>query len=171
MQRIILGSTSRHKIEAVRAACEKVGLAADVSGFPAESGQDAQPVGYDATRSGAYARASQARDSEPTAIAIGIESGIDLDGDSWYDFAIVIVLIPDRPDPIEVESVRFGFPAEYATEAKRLGFGTNTIGNVIAARCGCDPTDPHSYLSSGKTSRSELLGDAIVKALDRIPRA
>lgn len=167
MERIIVGTTSRHKILAVRRACREAGIVAEVFGMHAESGEDAQPFGYDATYAGANARATQARGADPAAaLAIGIESGIRHENGDWIDFA-VIVAIPLFAEPVVTETEPFGFPEEYVAAARGLGFATTTVGDVLHGRFGCDGTDPHSFLSEGKVSRSDLLVPAIVDALKR----
>jgi len=171
MTRIVLGTTSRHKADTVRMACREIGLVAEVFGSMAESGQDAQPVGYDATRAGAASRAMQARSRDRSAIAVGIESGIVFENGIWNDVAIVAILVPPSLEPIVVESEPFAFPEECVREAEALGFGTTTVGAVIAKQFGCDPTDPHAFLSHGKVTRSDLLMKAVSEALRKVMKA
>ncbi len=170
MARIVLGTTSRHKIDAVREACKKADIVAEVFGSSAESFQNEQPVGYDATYAGAFARADQARHRDTSAIAIGIESGISFEGGIWNDFAVIVVLEPISRKTIVAETEPFEFPERYVREAEAIGFKTTTVGSVIAKHTRCDPTDPHSFLSDGKVSRSDLLTDALVEAFGKIKK-
>ncbi|MEK7172586.1 MAG: DUF84 family protein, partial [Patescibacteria group bacterium] len=74
--KIVLGSTSSHKITAVEQACQQLGIEAIVSGVKAASGQNEQPVGLSETYQGALNRAQGAKAQKPEAVAIGIEGGI-----------------------------------------------------------------------------------------------
>jgi non-canonical (house-cleaning) NTP pyrophosphatase len=168
MEKIILGSTSKHKIEAVRRACMEVDFLAEVFGIVTESGQNAQPVGYDETYAGASARATQAKERDQGTVAIGIESGIFPRDGKWFDIAIVVVLVPGCPEPIVVESEPFEFPEDCVSEARKRGVETTTVGDVLAERFGCDPTDPHAFLSEGRVKRSDLLAKVIADGLRKI---
>jgi hypothetical protein len=65
--KITLGSMSTHKLNAVRQACQELGLDAVVLGVKTQSGQNEQPVGFDETFGGALNRATSAMSKTPTA--------------------------------------------------------------------------------------------------------
>lgn len=165
--KIVVGSTSAHKLDAVRRACERTELHASVSGVKADSGQHEQPVGFNATYGGALARARAARVQSAESIAIGIESGIfRFGGDNpiTLDIAVVVALTPDGREIISTsEGVQF--PEQYVAMAEARGFATTTVGSVIAEALGGDPTNPHATHTHGKITRTELLVDALSVAL------
>jgi len=144
---ITLGSTSTHKLEAVRQACRKLGLEAIVSGVKTSSGQNEQPVGFDETFSGAFTRATSAKAQKPDGIAIGIESGIFRFGATLITLDIaVIVLLTSNGRQIVTSSEGIQFPEKFVRIAEGRGFKTTTVGAVITEQFGDDPTDPHSTL-------------------------
>lgn len=169
---ILLGSESLHKLDAVRKACERLGMKASVSGIKASSGQNAQPIGYEETFAGALARAKLARNQNPDAIGVGIESGIlPLGRPSVFyfdlDIAVVVVLTMDNRW-IVTTSAGIAFPWEHVQTAENRGFESTTVGSVIAKGMGGDPADPHSTLTKGQVSRTMTLTDAVVLALSQI---
>lgn len=166
---IVLGSTSSHKLDAVRKACERLGITASVSGVKTSSGQNAQPLGFEETFNGALTRAISAR-AQKDAMAVGIENGIfRFCGQKVASFDIaVIVLITTDNRHIVTTSAGMVFPEEYVKIAETQGFESSTVGAVIAGFFGSDPADPHSILTKGKVSRETILIDALVLALSQI---
>lgn len=169
--KITLGSTSLHKLNALRQACEALELKAEIDCVKTSSGQKEQPVGFEETFAGALNRAVSARRQRPDTIVIGIESGIFCIKtgflDVYLDIAIIVVL--DRNGRrIVTTSSGMEFPVRYIKEATNLGFKTTTIGSVITKELGGDPGDPHSTLTGGKISRTRTLVDALVMALKQI---
>lgn len=174
MQTIIVGSVSPLKKQATRNGCSLIRFEAEIFGIQTESGQDAQPIGYEATQAGAYARALQAQKKDRKAIGIGIESGLVLEDGVWYDVAIVILLVPGRTEPIEVVSEKFKIPEQYVgciEEAERRGFATTTLGDILHERYGCDPTDLEAFFSDGRTGRADLMAPAIAEVLGQLDEA
>jgi len=165
--KITLDSSSKHKIEAVKKACVSVGIDAEFSVTKTPSGVREQPVGFEETFRGALARAKGARKADPRAVAIGIESGIFRFGGTTLDMAIIAILTPDGRQII-ASSAGFEFPEEYVKIAEARGFESTTVGSVIAEKFGGDSTDPHSALSGGKVSRSEILAEALALGLRQI---
>lgn len=168
--RIILGSTSRHKLDAVQQACAKLELTAIVSGIKTSSGQNEQPVGFDETLGGALTRATSAKEQEPESIAIGIESGIfniKTNGPLTLDIAVVVVLTPDGRQIITT-SEGIQFPQECVTIAESRGFKTTTVGTIVTEQYGGEPTDPHSVLTKGVVTRTMTLIDALMVALRQL---
>lgn len=167
---IILGSTSKHKLEALKKACELLKLEANISGIKTESGQNEQPVGFEETFQGALTRAQAAQTHAPTNFAVGIESGIfnfNVDKPTTLDIATIIILTPDGKR-IVASSMGVQFPEEFVKIAEQRGFTKNTVGSVIAAKLGGDATDPHSTLTHGKITRSATLVGALVTALSQL---
>lgn len=170
--RVVLGSTSPHKLNAVRNACERLGIRASVSGVETSSGQNEQPVGFEETFNGALIRTLSARVQDTGAVSIGIESGIfrlRFDGRSFvFIDAAVIVLITSNNRQIVTTSAGIVFPEEFVEVAEMRGFESTTVGSVIAEKLGGDPADPHSTLTNGRVSRKMILTDALVVALGQI---
>jgi non-canonical (house-cleaning) NTP pyrophosphatase len=164
--KITLGSMSTHKLNAVRQACQELGLDAVVLGVKTQSGQNEQPVGFDETFGGALNRATSAMSQNPDSIAIGIESGIFHFGVT-LDIAVIVVLTPDDRR-IVTTSEGIEFPEEFVRIAEERGFETTTVGSVITERLGGDPTDPHSVLTKGKVTRTKTLVDALKTALHQL---
>ena len=161
---IMLGSTSQIKMKAVEAACQVLGLSAAITMTSADSGISSQPVGREETERGARNRAHEARTRAPHGYAIGIENGIHETTTGWQDWAVIIVIRPDGTE-ILVDSVAISLPIDVVEETRSRGFTTTTVGQVLAEHFGCDPNDPHSFLSNGSTSRLNLLSKAIETAL------
>ncbi len=169
--KIIIGSTSIHKINAVRQACQELGIKANIKNVYAPSGQNAQPVGFDETFSGAYARAKFAQANEPDTIAIGIESGIfrisNYDKQITLDIAIIVVLTPcGRCIITTTESIQL--PEKYVSIAEQRGFASTTVGSVLAEQCGGDSTDPHSIITKGKLTRTATFVSTLKSAFAQI---
>lgn len=169
--KIVLGSTSEHKLTAIKQVCEQLGLAAAVSGVKAPSGQNEQPVGLGETFQGALNRAQGAKAQAPEAIAVGIESGIFRAGNNesplTIDLAVVVVLTPDGRR-IVATTPGIEFPEDCVETAKERGFAATTTGSVIAEELGGDPTDPHSALTKGVVSRAKTLVAGLAIALSQL---
>jgi inosine/xanthosine triphosphatase len=169
IEKIVLGTTSVHKLHAAKQACMLLGLEAEVSGVKVASGQNEQPIGFEETYGGALSRAQGARETVADAIAIGIENGVfpfggDKKDKHAVDFAVVVILMPDGRESVAT-SAGMEYPDACVVEAKRRGFKTTTVGSIFAERFGGDPTDPLSILSEGRTPRVALLADTIAQAL------
>ena len=167
---IILGSTSVHKLTAVREACENLGIQAFVHGVKTSSGQNEQPVGFAETFEGALTRAKSAQTQCPNIVAIGIESGVFhfvSNRPITMDIAIIVILTKDGRQII-MSSSGIEFPEECVKIAEDRGFKTTTVGSVIAERFGGDPTDPYSILTNGKVTRLAVLMEALMLAIKQI---
>ena len=168
--KITVGSTSQHKLGAVRNACETLGLDAIIVGVAAASGQDDQPVGLEATYYGALARAIAAQAGNPHSITIGIEGGyLRCGGPAPITLcvAIVAVLLPDGRRIITTSNSIL-LPEEHVLEAERRGCKLTTVGAVIAEKLGGDPTDPHTTLTGGRITRTMTLTNALIIALQQL---
>ncbi len=165
--RLQLGSTSTHKLEALKEACVKVGIKAEINVFPSESGVNAQPYGLDETYQGAATRARNAQSADPQAIAVGIENGIVPVGDTCVDLAVIVALTPDGQSFVGT-SVGVEFLKEAVQEARKRGFKTTTASDVMAETMGSSVTDPHSTLTGGRTSRKAILVEVVSVVLSRM---
>jgi len=163
---LMLGSTSVHKLEALKDACSRIGLDIDINSSSAESEVNAQPYGFDETYTGALNRARNAQKQSPDSPALGIENGVVPVGDKFVDLAVVVVLMPDGKSFMST-SAGIEFPKEAVERARAKGFDTTTVGSVIAETMGGSGTDPHSFLTGGKVSRREILTHAIEAALSQ----
>lgn len=163
----VVGSLSKHKVEATRAVGIVLGLRGNVFGVETASGVRDQPVGIDETYRGAVNRALAARADYPDAVGVGIENGIVVLGHNGsrhaIDLAIVVILMPDGKESVCI-SQGIAFPTECLEEAERMGFETTTVGAIFANRFGGDATDPHAKLSAGRTSRRKLLAETLAQA-------
>lgn len=174
MQTIIVGSVSPLKKQATKKGCSLIRFDAEIFTIPAESGQDAQPIGYDATRGGAYVRALQAQERDRKAIGIGIESGLVCEGGIWYDFTVVVAMIPGWSEPAEAISQKFAVPEMYVgciREAEHRGFATTTLGDILHERYKCDPADLEAFFSDGEFSRVDIIAPAIAETLGQLVEA
>lgn len=152
------------KFSASRRACKALELNVEINNFPSKSGVSEQPVGMEETLCGAIHRAFEVRVVHPDAICIGIENGIVREVDDGYlDFAYVALLLPNMEWYCAMsQMVRF----PRADVRKALASGV-TAGSVIAERTGCDPTDPHSFLTDGEMSREDQLVEPLVRLLKK----
>lgn|SRR3989338_1043353 len=161
-----LGGTSTHKLEALKEACSRIGIKAEIQGSPAESEINAQPYGFDETYRGALNRAQNTRKESPETMSIGIENGIVPIAGKFIDLAVIVVIMPNGQEFVGT-STGVEFPKEAVETARSRGFDTTTAGSIIAETMGGSGTDPHSILTHGKVSRREILIDAIVAVLSR----
>lgn len=159
--RVIVGSTSTHKLEAVRKAFAELDIVAEVSGVKAPSGVNEQPekaAERDEIWEGAHNRAHRVFLACGCDLAIGIENGIE-ETNFVYDYAVVACL-----STIGIYGARSsGFPVEPSDveEARRRGFDKHTVASVTRERTGCDATDATPYYTAGRMNRSELLTQAV----------
>lgn len=169
---IAIGSTQKDKIAATQAAVALVPWLAGTTVIPVggiDSGVPPQPIGTE-TRSGAYNRAIGALSSTMSAdVGLGIENGIDISrGATSYDFASIILVYKyskfARRKFVRVDSIYVPMPDE-DVNASIDSNGQKTAGAFLAERTGCDPADPHAYLTGGLLPRAKILEQAILTAL------
>jgi non-canonical (house-cleaning) NTP pyrophosphatase len=124
-----------------------------------------QPVGLSEMMTGARNRAIGAQSYCLGSFGLGIENGIELSKRSGqeivHDFAVVDLITPAGKEYI-TETMKIRFPLKPTVIAKQRGFRTTTVGSVVAEMYGCDPADPHSFLTNGLFPRKQLLQDAII---------
>jgi non-canonical (house-cleaning) NTP pyrophosphatase len=173
---IVVGSESEHKLQAVREACEALGIRGKIFGVKTSSGVNEQPSSLAEIYHGARQRGHIVYNNRQTfcdpkdTISIGIESGIIDVGmlRLSFDIAMIAVILPDRE--IVTTSQGIVFPKEFVEAAlmKSEGFVTTTVGSIISEKLGGDPTDPHSTLTKGKITRKQLLTEALISALKQL---
>jgi len=155
--RIVLGSESVIKLEAVRRAFPE----ADVNGLSCESGVPPQPVGKEETERGAFNRAHAAwmtRNShlDPPVLCIGIENGMyqrDSDG-VWVDAAIAVIL-EKKPDSGEEDG--FVRSSEWSEELEiPPDFEKGPFGEWSYLK------DPHVVVTNGKKPRADFLVETLL---------
>jgi adenine phosphoribosyltransferase len=156
------------KLAAIREALAEIGLEAELLPVSTASGVPEQPFG-DETVEGALNRALAAQATHPGTWAIGIENGVFDAGVSWRDYGVIQLVSPEGKrrsmftDPVTLL-------VRDVEEAKVRGFATTTVGSVMAEQLGCDPMDPHAYLSRGAKTRKDYLREALVTLLsDALP--
>lgn len=160
---IVLGSQSEIKTQAAEAGCRASGLQAEIRVHAAASGVPNQPNGTEQIALGARTRAREAQRSAPSVYGLGIESGIAKHGERWIDIAAVCLVVPGGRECL-VWSEALEFPTKDVEAALACGPDT-TVGEIIAARTGCAPDDPHAFLTTQKHPRAEYLADAVEKLL------
>lgn len=142
---VVLTSSKFEKVNAVRVALQgryegDVGLRA----LTAESGIAPQPVGFAATRRGAFGRIESLREQSairPREIIISIENGlVEVFPDHWMDVAVLVLRDDENnitvetvsqavPAPIEhVRAAMAATPADYAL--RETGWAV-TVGHMI----------------------------------------
>lgn len=159
--KIALGSTSPIKLAALTTVAKGFNQQAEIVAVPARSGVNEQPAGYDETYKGALNRAQAAFEAVPDAdFAIGIESGLFPHGVSFADCAVAVALVPGKRalKAYAARSAPLGFPAECVRAARKAGFATTTVGQVMAA-AGLikQADDPHQTLA-GISRETFLVG-------------
>lgn len=166
---IYVGSTSDIKYNAVKNACDILGIEASISKVATniKLGAEAQPVGFERIAQLSSHKASYVRNKYPSAISIGIENGILKCGQLVIDIAVITVSRPNERD-IRITSSGIEFPYSCFKIAEKRGFYITTVGQVIAEKMGGSHDDPHSTLTGGKISREKLLTDALVIALSQL---
>lgn len=164
--KIVIASSSQEKIGALKAACDRLKISAEIIRHPAASGVNEQPYGLEETLTGAMIRADTARSFHKDKIVIGIENGLIPCGACFIDLASLVLVKPDGETYIGT-STGISFPTDAVKVAERRGFSKNTAGSVIAEMYGGTPSDPHRTLTAGAVSRKEILTDALVALLSR----
>lgn len=164
--KIVIASSSKEKIGALEAACERLKISTEIISCPAISGVNEQPYGLEETLKGAKTRADNARALHKDKTVIGIENGLIPCGTHFIDLAVLIVIKPNGETCVGT-SAGISFPTAAVNVAKSRGFKKNTAGSVIAEMLGGKPSDPHQTLTGGVVSRKEILTDALVALLSR----
>ncbi len=190
--RIVVGTKSQIKLEAVLSAFNLFGMSAkivlefsdttdnEILGVSSSSGVPEQPWDVQ-TVVGAQNRAHAGKERgllrDDADMSFGIESGVFIERPSsslmciftpalYLDKAIVIVRRGERE--YLGSSAGIQFPTEYVEETKRrilAGEKDLTVGKVIAEKLGGDHADPYATLTQGRVTRTATLIPGISIAL------
>lgn len=192
---VLVASTSKQKLNAVRRAFERANINAEIIGKKAPSEINEQPIGYEETKLGALNRAKNAvvrlqrEDNRKPDIVFGIESGLlhedELGDEQVYGVIrngdlidVGIILMADMQNVPDVDNIKdyiveertegVVFPGEYISVAQQIGFDTTTVGSIIKRNHPeVDDTDPQIFLTNGEASRADLLEKAVFQLLER----
>ncbi len=167
----VLGSTSEEKGTALAIAALRFGFdidpGRDIVSCSVPSGVHAQPYGMREMYCGAANRMKGAHQYDPSRIAVGIENGIILAHGRYIDMAVIVLKTSEGKDFVGT-SVGIEVPKDFVKIARLRGFGTTTVGDVVAEKMGGSKTDPHRTLTRGRLSRREILADALTALFCRI---
>mmetsp|Transcript_121062 Transcript_121062/g.353780 ORF Transcript_121062/g.353780 Transcript_121062/m.353780 type:complete len:212 (+) Transcript_121062:77-712(+) len=197
--RVVVGSATALKVQAVRSAFEVALSKADlrapeaapagsddaegglrVEGVKAASGINEQPFGHEETARGAMSRLRHAKELAPGAdFYASVENGlfeVNVDGaPRFFDLAWVAVERASDGWSGLAHSVGLEFERSWVEEARSAGkgFEENTVGAVVAARApeGTDKQDPHAWLTGGLRPRQALLQEALLAAMGPLLRS
>jgi non-canonical (house-cleaning) NTP pyrophosphatase/adenine/guanine phosphoribosyltransferase-like PRPP-binding protein len=163
----LVGTQSAIKLDAIRNSFRMLlpkNEFWEIEGVPAQSGKPEQPEG-DETLEGAANRVKDAMRLHPESdMVIAIESGIfklpDVaapEGYSYYDQAIIYCLTKDQQTHI-YRSDYLKFPTDAVEEARKRGFATTTVGQVLQEWGRIkNHKDPHVDLDLSRRPRTEFL--------------
>ncbi len=168
---IIVGSETYPKIIATIqgfSQAHRGGDVAGITGMDVCSEVNKQPVGLDETYRGALNRANAVKKKYPTAIAVGIESGIIMIGNDTFDIAIVII-IDENGGVSTATSQGLLVPRKFFERAEVQGLKWHTVGSAVAEELLGDPGDPHLTLTEGRISRVDFMAQAVFTALLMLP--
>ena len=168
--KIVVGSQSQVKLDAVKSALAELGLEVEVVGVKAKSYVSEQPID-DETITGARNRAAHAKElCADGDLYISIENGVFAEaGGRYLDRAVVLSIARDGSEAIAISdgmaiSDSVEFPAASVNEARKRGFATTTVGKVMEEQgIVAKHDDPHLSLS-GKP-RAEFLKETVVELL------
>jgi non-canonical (house-cleaning) NTP pyrophosphatase len=168
--KLAVGSTSAIKKAASELALKRLGLKLPLLYIAAASGVNEQPEGLSETSRGAYGRALTALLKCPDAdIGIGIENGLFGHDGGMADRPVCVLLVRG---PTAIEQWRYSatlgapvmMPASAVKEARRRGFATTTVGQVLHEyNPQMSATDPHAFLTG--RARAEYLADALQQVM------
>ncbi len=161
--KIVVGSQSEVKLNAVKNALRALNVDADVIGVKAKSGINEQPVANE-TVDGARNRVADARRLYPDAdMYIAVENGIFPKAGSWIDKAVILAVTRGGKESLEY-SQGVEFPKQYVEEAHAQGFDKITVGQVMQKHGAvAKHDDPH--LSLAGKSRATIIEDTLKETL------
>lgn len=170
---VVVTSESTHKLNAVRSALKEIFPKNTISiiGKNPKLNHPEQLVGIKEIISAAKERlvaTANGLASTPD-LLISMVSGIVPNGHLYSDVGVVLIKTADGRTST-VKTAPLNFPLTAVQKAKLRGYKNFTIGKIIGEELADHriDTDPHSYLTKGKQSRSELFKNAILLALMRL---
>lgn len=175
---VFVGSTNGYKVGAVKLVLKEIfsGKSIDIVGIDAGSGVNEQPVGNDETLKGALHRLEDIErkiGDQKFDLLVAMENGIipvEIHNQIHY-FDLGWVVVKDAHEMKAIaSSTGIEFDQKNVLEGRRRGFAATTVGLVIAEETGCDPRDPHSFLTQGLVSRADMLQQAFKAGLGQLAR-
>lgn len=159
---VVVGSANPVKVEGVRQAFERF-VQAEVRGCRVDSGVPEQPKG-DETLAGARARAVAAMAAEPSDYAVGVEAGLNQDGEgTWYDVQAVVVL-----DRTGRETTGYGPAFCYPESVRDRALEGEMISDILAPVAGDGiggTTGAIGWMTDGALDRTALTRVGVLAAL------
>lgn len=125
---VVIGSTNKAKVEAVKEALKIIGLNAEIKSVKVDSGVSPQPFCHE-TYVGARNRAYNALKLTNADIAIGIEGGICKYELKYFAFAVVFAVSKQGKENFSF-SMAFSLPpslVKHILEGKELGEATDIV--------------------------------------------
>ena len=162
-RRAVVGSTNPAKVEAVRRTLGRFAPECVVVSVAVPSGVGDMPLGEEAIRSGAVARARAALEQTDADIAFGLEGGAIIDGDRAWLTGHVIALTRDG----RVGEAAWGRMLLPTAAAERVQNGEE-LGDVIDDLFGEKESKRHAgaigLLTDGAVSRTDAFADHVAMA-------
>lgn len=165
IERVVLASKSPLKIAAVKAVVNKE---TKINGIDPHLFSDEQLVGMDEIVAVATQRLIAVKQiDENASLYVSIVSGLVQNYHQFVDVGIVFI-IDDNGKTTIAKSAGLALPLSATQKARLRGFNVFTVGKILGEAMGSHvyDTDPHSLVTSGKQSRSDLLAVAVKKALE-----
>ncbi len=164
---VATGNKSSIKINATVRATNAAGLDATVDRHDARSDIDAQPEGREMGQRGAENRAMTLHKLYPNAYVVGMEDYLAYDDDQPVNRTAVTVIAPSGLSYDDLSMPILFDPRDVAA-ARARGFGTTTVGDMLAERIGSDRADPHGPMSGHAVNREEVHTRVLTRVFKRI---
>jgi inosine/xanthosine triphosphatase len=163
---VAVGSVNPGKVEAVRAAFGQLwpDEAWDVVGVAVPSGVAHQPMTEAETRRGARARAAGAREALDADYGVGLEGGLEPDGDRWLNCGWVHVIARDGTEAV-ASTLRVVVPARLMAlvlAGRELG---DACDELFGTRQAKHSQGMLGLLSNGVLDRTTVFSHAVAAAL------
>jgi inosine/xanthosine triphosphatase len=162
-RRAVVGSTNPAKVEAVRRTLARFAPDCVVVSVAVVSGVGDMPLGEQAIRSGALARAQGALDQTDAEIAFGLEGGAIIDGDRAWLTGHVVALTRDGRIG-EAAWGRMLLPIAAAERVQNGGELGDVIDDLFAAKESKRHAGAIGLLTDGAVSRSDAFADHVAMA-------
>ena len=158
-----VGSTNPAKVEAVRRILDRLAPGCGLQAIDVPSGVGAMPLGENAIRAGALARARAVLERTDAEIAFGLEGGAIIDGDRAWLTGHVIALTRDG----RIGEAAWGRMLLPTAAAERVQNGEE-LGDVIDDLFGEKESKRHAgaigLLTDGAVSRTDAFADHVAMA-------
>jgi inosine/xanthosine triphosphatase len=162
-RRAAVGSTNPAKVEAVRRTLGRLAPHCAVVAVDVPSGVGDMPLGADAIRAGALARARRALDRTDAEIGFGLEGGAILDGDRAWLTAHVVALTRDE----QLGEAAWGRMLLPRVAAERIRAGAE-LGDIIDDLFNRKESKREAgavgLLTEGAVSRTDAFADLVAMA-------